>query len=155
MATHDEETRRFFKHSSVQVLLCPRNAGKRHSWVKQRVEYHFLFPLYLYETRNRASNLIFVYQEVGTIYTHHQKNVIVDADAGGNRRKIIAFVGGLDLCDGRYDTPQHPLFRTLQTIHKDDFHNPTFTVQFLNVNFLFTILRSFLGNYLASYYLEQ
>nr|VDD41263.1 unnamed protein product [Brassica oleracea] len=101
MATHDEETRRFFKHSSVQVLLCPRNAGKRHSWVKQR--------------------------EVGTIYTHHQKNVIVDADAGANRRKIVAFVGGLDLCDGRYDTPQHPLFRTLQTIHKDDFHNPTFT----------------------------
>ncbi|CAN8284677.1 unnamed protein product [Cochlearia groenlandica] len=101
MATHDEETRRFFKHSSVQVLLCPRNAGKRHSWVKQR--------------------------EVGTIYTHHQKNVIVDADAGANRRKIVAFVGGLDLCDGRYDTPQHPLFRTLHNVHKDDFHNPTFT----------------------------
>ncbi|CAH2039360.1 unnamed protein product [Thlaspi arvense] len=105
MATHDEETRRFFKHSSVQVLLCPRNAGKRHSWVKQRL----------------------VHQEVGTIYTHHQKNVIVDADAGANRRKIVAFVGGLDLCDGRYDTPQHPLFRTLLTVHKDDFHNPTFT----------------------------
>ncbi|KAJ6400475.1 hypothetical protein OIU84_016011 [Salix udensis] len=101
MATHDEETRRFFKHSSVQVLLCPRIAGKKHSWVKQR--------------------------EVGTIYTHHQKTVIVDADAGNNRRKIIAFVGGLDLCNGRYDTPDHPLFRTLQTVHKDDYHNPTFT----------------------------
>ena len=37
MQTHDEETRRFFKHSSVQVLLCPRIAGKRHSWVKQKV----------------------------------------------------------------------------------------------------------------------
>lgn len=37
MGTHDEETRRFFKHSSVQVLLCPRSAGKRHSWVKQQV----------------------------------------------------------------------------------------------------------------------
>ncbi|GAV76679.1 C2 domain-containing protein/PLDc domain-containing protein/PLD_C domain-containing protein [Cephalotus follicularis] len=101
MQTHDEETRRFFKHSSVQVLLCPRIAGKRHSWIKQT--------------------------EVGTIYTHHQKTVIVDADAGNNRRKIIAFVGGLDLCDGRYDTPQHPLFRTLQTVHKDDYHNPTYT----------------------------
>ncbi|GLU00572.1 hypothetical protein SLE2022_179280 [Rubroshorea leprosula] len=101
MQTHDEETRRFFKHSSVQVLLCPRIAGKRHSWVKQK--------------------------EVETIYTHHQKTVIVDADAGNNRRKIVAFVGGLDLCDGRYDTPQHPIFRTLQTTHKDDYHNPTFT----------------------------
>ncbi|XP_022999811.1 phospholipase D gamma 1-like isoform X1 [Cucurbita maxima] len=101
MQTHDEETRRFFKHSSVQVILCPRMAGKRHSWVKQK--------------------------EVGTIYTHHQKTVIVDADGGNNRRKIIAFVGGLDLCDGRYDTPSHPIFRTLQTVHKDDYHNPTYT----------------------------
>ncbi|GAA0153971.1 phospholipase [Lithospermum erythrorhizon] len=101
MATHDEETRRFFKHSSVQVLLCPRSAGKRHSWMKQR--------------------------EVGVIYTHHQKTIIVDADAGNNRRKIVAFVGGLDLCDGRYDTPEHPIFRTLQTVHADDYHNPTYT----------------------------
>ncbi|XP_050384992.1 phospholipase D gamma 1-like [Argentina anserina] len=101
MQTHDEEIRRFFKHSSVQVLLCPRTAGKRHSWVKQR--------------------------EVGTIYTHHQKTVIVDADAGHNRRKILAFVGGLDLCDGRYDTPNHDLFKTLKTEHKDDYHNPTYT----------------------------
>ncbi|GMH21692.1 hypothetical protein Nepgr_023534 [Nepenthes gracilis] len=101
MHTHDEETRRFFKHSSVQVLLCPRIAGKRHSWVRQR--------------------------EVEIIYTHHQKSVIVDADAGNNLRKIIAFVGGLDLCDGRYDTPRHPLFKTLGTVHKDDYHNPSFT----------------------------
>lgn len=37
MQTHDEDTRRYFKHSSVQVLLCPRAAGKKHSWMKQRV----------------------------------------------------------------------------------------------------------------------
>lgn len=86
--------------------------------------------------RYPASIYILVHQEVGTIYTHHQKTLIVDADAGGNRRKIVAFVGGLDLCDGRYDTPQHPLFRTLQTDHKGDYHNPTFTVcllAFLNI----------------------
>lgn len=47
MQTHDEETRRFFKHSSVQVLLCPRIAGKRHSWIKQRVRKPmFLFYFY-------------------------------------------------------------------------------------------------------------
>lgn len=101
MQTSDEETRRFFKHSSVQVLLCPRSAGKGHSFIKK--------------------------QETETIYTHHQKTVIVDTDAGHFRRKITAFVGGLDLCKGRYDTPQHPLFRTLQTVHKDDFRNPNFT----------------------------
>ncbi|XP_074579919.1 phospholipase D beta 1-like [Curcuma longa] len=100
MGTRDEETRRFFKHSSVEVILCPRSAGKRHSFVKQ--------------------------QETGTIYTHHQKQVVVDVDAGNGKRKIIAFVGGLDLCGGRYDTPIHPLFRTLQTLHKDDYHNPNF-----------------------------
>ncbi|KAM7525676.1 hypothetical protein LguiA_015578 [Lonicera macranthoides] len=101
MGTNDEETRRFFKHSSVQVLLCPRSAGKGHSWAKK--------------------------QEVGTIYTHHQKTVIVDADAGQYKRKIVAFVGGLDLCLGRYDTPKHAIFSTLQTVHKDDYHNPNFT----------------------------
>ncbi|KAI3787434.1 hypothetical protein L1987_41897 [Smallanthus sonchifolius] len=100
MATHDEETRRFFKHSSVHVLLCPRMAGKKHSWVKKK--------------------------EVGTIYTHHQKTVIVDADAGNGKRKIISFIGGLDLCNGRYDNPQHPIFRTLDTLHAQDYHNPTF-----------------------------
>lgn len=101
MQTHDEETRRFFKHSSVQILLCPRSAGKGHSWAKK--------------------------QEVETIYTHHQKTVIVDADAGHYKRNIVAFVGGLDLCKGRYDTPEHSIFRTLQTVHKDDYHNPNFT----------------------------
>lgn len=69
-------------------------------------------------------------QETGTIYTHHQKSVIVDADADNYRRKIVAFVGGLDLCKGRYDTPKHPIFSTLQTVHKDDYHNPNFTVIF-------------------------
>lgn len=67
-------------------------------------------------------------QEVGVIYTHHQKTVIVDADAGNNRRRITAFLGGLDLCNGRYDTPQHHIFRTLQTWHADDYHNPTYAV---------------------------
>ncbi|KAL2495147.1 Malic enzyme [Forsythia ovata] len=36
MGTGDEETKHFFKHSSVQVLLCPRSAGKG-SWAKNQV----------------------------------------------------------------------------------------------------------------------
>lgn len=43
MATHDEETRRFFKHSSVRVLLSPRIAGKHHSWYKQKVSFINIF----------------------------------------------------------------------------------------------------------------
>ncbi|CAH8334094.1 unnamed protein product [Eruca vesicaria subsp. sativa] len=30
------------------------------------------------------------------------------------------------MCNGRFDTPSHPLFTTLKTLHEDDFHNPNF-----------------------------
>ncbi|KAK7307458.1 hypothetical protein VNO77_40539 [Canavalia gladiata] len=100
MQTHDEETRRFFKHSSVMCVLAPRYASSKMSFLKQQV--------------------------VGTVFTHHQKCVIVDTQAAGNNRKITAFIGGLDLCDGRYDTPEHRLFRDLDTVFSGDFHNPTF-----------------------------
>jgi len=71
-----------------------------------------------------------IMQVVGTVFTHHQKCVIVDTQAAGNNRKITAFIGGLDLCDGRYDTPEHRLFRDLDTVFSGDFHNPTFPVSF-------------------------
>lgn len=32
------------------------------------------------------------------------------------------------MCDGRYDTPEHRLFRDQETVFKDDFHQPTFPV---------------------------
>ncbi|KAG6474500.1 hypothetical protein ZIOFF_068437 [Zingiber officinale] len=83
MQTHDEETRKFFKHSSIICVLSPRYASSKLSIFKQK--------------------------------------------ASGNKRKITAFIGGLDLCDGRYDTPEHRLFRDLDTIFLDDIHNPTFT----------------------------
>ncbi|MCD9638808.1 hypothetical protein HAX54_022964 [Datura stramonium] len=101
MQTHDEETKKFFKHSSVHCILCPRSASSKLSIFKQQV--------------------------VGNIFTHHQKCVIVDTQAAGNDRKITAFIGGLDLCDGRYDTPEHRLFNDLDTVFENDVHNPTFT----------------------------
>ncbi|ONM61199.1 phospholipase D11 [Zea mays] len=101
MATHDEETRKFFKHSSVICVLSPRYASNKLSIFKQQV--------------------------VGTLFTHHQKCVLVDTQARGNKRKITAFIGGLDLCDGRYDTPEHRLFKDLDTVFQNDYHNPTFS----------------------------
>lgn len=61
------------------------------------------------------------------IYTHHQKAIICDAPhpVHAPMRMVTAYVGGLDLCDGRFDTPTHPLFVTLQSWHKEDFHMPT------------------------------
>ncbi|KAF7846834.1 hypothetical protein BT93_L3685, partial [Corymbia citriodora subsp. variegata] len=100
MQTHDEETRNFFKHSSVNCVLAPRNPSSKLGYIKQQV--------------------------VGSMFTHHQKCVLVDTRAWGNYRKITAFIGGIDLCDGRYDTPEHRLFHDLDTVFKDDIHNPTF-----------------------------
>ncbi|XAR64227.1 Phospholipase D [Bertholletia excelsa] len=114
MQTHDEETRKFFKHSSVTCVLSPRYASSKLSIFKQQACFILL------------SSNCFLSCVVGTLYTHHQKCVIVDTQAYGNNRKITAFIGGLDLCDGRYDTPEHRLFRDLDTIFQDDYHNPTF-----------------------------
>lgn len=59
--------------------------------------------------------------------------MLVDTQAYGNNRKVTAFIGGIDLCDGRYDTPEHRLFRGLDTVFKDDFHQPTVPVSTLKV----------------------
>ena len=36
------------------------------------------------------------------LYSHHEKLVIID--------NLIGYVGGLDLCWGRYDYPSHPIY---------------------------------------------
>ena len=64
---------------------------------------------------------------VAKTYTHHQKSVILDSlpppDCQEDRRRtIVAYVGGLDLTDGRYDSPEHPLYRTLPGLHSEDFY---------------------------------
>ncbi|KAE8669841.1 Phospholipase D epsilon [Hibiscus syriacus] len=62
-----------------------------------------------------------------TLFAHHQKTVTVDTRAAHglsiNDREITSFVGGIDLCDGRYDTEQHSLFRMLNSeSHCSDFY---------------------------------
>jgi phospholipase D1/2 len=67
------------------------------------------------------------------MFTHHQKLLVVDAPVvtsgyrQSEQRRIVSFVGGIDLCLGRYDTQHHPLFSTLNTVHSQDFHQPNFT----------------------------
>jgi len=63
------------------------------------------------------------------IWSHHQKTIIMDAplkQGEGNSpdatRKIVAFLGGLDVTTGRWDTPVHSLFKSLNTDHKNDFY---------------------------------
>lgn len=107
MRTHDQDAMDFFKHTKVVCRLCPR--------------LHHKFP---------------------TLFAHHQKTITVDTqaqlvissslsnhqcDTDTDSREIMSFVGGLDLCDGRYDTEEHSLFRTLNTeSHVHDFYQINF-----------------------------
>ncbi|EPS60466.1 hypothetical protein M569_14336, partial [Genlisea aurea] len=103
MDTHDQDTFEYFKDSEVHCVLCPRNPDNGRSVIQDI--------------------------EIGTMFTHHQKTVIVDGDMpNGNKqpRRIVSFVGGIDLCDGRYDTQSHSLFRTLNTVNRDDFRSANF-----------------------------
>uniref|UniRef100_A0A0E0E3N8 Phospholipase D n=1 Tax=Oryza meridionalis TaxID=40149 RepID=A0A0E0E3N8_9ORYZ len=102
MSTHDAETADYFRGTDVRCVLCPRNPD--------------------------AGRSAIMGAQIAYMITHHQKTVIVDHDMpvprGGGSRRIVSFVGGLDLCDGRYDTQFHSLFRTLDTAHHNDFHQP-------------------------------
>ncbi|XP_042518683.1 phospholipase D alpha 1-like [Macadamia integrifolia] len=105
MDTHDTETEDYFRGSDVHCVLCGRDPDVGDSLVQGF--------------------------EISTMFTHHQKIVVVDCEmpkrrSSERRRRIVSFVGGIDLCNGRYDTPFHSLFRTLNTAHHDDFHQPSF-----------------------------
>jgi len=110
MGTHDMETYNYFKdprnydsNNKVYCALAPRE-------IKQSKE----FTDTLQNTFSSGA------------YTHHQKTVICDADDPNSidgRRRLIAYVGGLDLTGGRYDTPEHEIFCTLRTDHAADFRN--------------------------------
>ncbi|KAJ4958055.1 hypothetical protein NE237_025166 [Protea cynaroides] len=104
MATHDEDTASYFHDTDVHCVLCPRNPDDASSIVQGL--------------------------EISTMFTHHQKIVVVDGampSGGSEKRRIVSFIGGIDLCDGRYDSPFHSIFRTLNTTHQYDFHQPNFT----------------------------
>eukprot|EP01018_Ginkgo_biloba_P003504 Gb_39984 [translate_table: standard] len=106
MGTHDEDTVNYFLNTNVHCCLCPRNPDNGKSIVQDI--------------------------QIGTMFTHHQKTVVVDGPLPGvgsqdrSKRRIVSFVGGIDLCDGRYDTQFHSLFGTLDSVHHKDFHQPNF-----------------------------
>jgi len=111
MNTHDMETWKYFRDASnyrnnnnfVKCALAPRELGSINEvtdWVQNQYSAGF--------------------------YTHHQKSVVLDREDPNQpdgRRKLVAYVGGLDLTGGRYDTPEHQLFATLKTEHDGDFRN--------------------------------
>ena len=98
MGTHDEETRKYFE-DGTNVHCVAVGRVKREG--------------------------VLASEFVGSCYTHHQKTVICDApmeDDSGMKR-LVAFVGGLDITNGRYDNPTFPLWSTIQNVHSTDFYN--------------------------------
>ncbi|KAB2629317.1 phospholipase D alpha 1-like [Pyrus ussuriensis x Pyrus communis] len=69
----------YFRNTKVRCFLCPRNPDERKN-------------------------------EIVTMFTHHQKTVVVDNEisGGGSQRRIVSFITGIDLFDGRYDTKKIP-----------------------------------------------
>ena len=111
MGTHDMETYNYFKDSS------------RYDQMNNRV-HCALAPREVAKAKEFTDTLQNIYSSGA--YTHHQKTVICDAadpHSTDGRRRLVAFVGGLDLTGGRYDTPEHELFSTLRTDHSGDFRN--------------------------------
>ena len=103
MGTHDEETKCYFEDTECEFLLVYR---KKHG------------------------QGVLVNQLYSTCYSHHQKCIIMDAEhtEDEEKRRLVAFLGGLDVTSGRYDSTEHPLFSTLTTVHKNDFYQNCVTV---------------------------
>jgi len=107
MGTHDEQSKTFFQNSKVNFRIAPMLGGKENI-LREKL----------------TKNLLF---------THHQKTIMLDASAFSEllatcyenvgKREPLAFVGGVDLTNGRWDNRRHPLFSTLETDHKGDFYN--------------------------------
>ena len=96
MGTHDEDTRNYFQGTNVHCALVGR----------------------------QKTDGVLADQFVNSIYSHHQKTVICDAeDPETGLRRVIAFIGGIDITKGRYDTPEFPLYKTIKTLHAGDFRN--------------------------------
>eukprot|EP01006_Ploeotia_vitrea_P003510 TRINITY_DN112744_c0_g1_i1.p1 TRINITY_DN112744_c0_g1~~TRINITY_DN112744_c0_g1_i1.p1 ORF type:complete len:928 (-),score=114.69 TRINITY_DN112744_c0_g1_i1:138-2516(-) len=113
MGTNDEETRAFFKDSAVKCLLVQRKSSSGALSDKDG-------------STKATSAMVSGIVGKNVIFTHHQKSIICDAaplvPREDKKSRIVCFVGGLDLANGRYDCPKHELFSTLKTVHDEDYY---------------------------------
>lgn len=85
MGTYDEKTRSFFNNTKVTARFMSMLGGE--------------------------SNTLFEGQNKKMAFTHHQKYIIMDTPrADGEGRELFAFVGGIDLTEGRWDNRKVRLF---------------------------------------------
>lgn len=101
MKTYDEKTRRYFRDTPVNAAFMNMIGGE--------------------------TNTLLEGQSKKMAFTHHQKFIIVDSPKeNGEGRELLAFIGGIDLTEGRWDNQKHPLFRTLKSLHKGDTYGKCF-----------------------------
>jgi phospholipase D1/2 len=127
MSTHDEQTFAFLNSNGVH---CVKSYREGYSADTSFIFTHHqktiildapVIPLPTANTQPAKEH----HHHFPRIHLHrHEEPKAAPLPSHSNRRRIIAFVGGLDLCDGRWDTPNHSLFRTLAHEHAKDFHNP-------------------------------
>ena len=100
---NDEESRAFFEKTKVNFKLAGMMGDETNSFVEKT-------------------------QRKMLLFTHHQKSIIMDVPCidDTSKREPMAFVGGIDLAVGRWDNRKHPLFRSLQNEHSEDFYNHCF-----------------------------
>jgi phospholipase D1/2 len=111
MRTNDEETLLFFRKTNVMCKITKR-LSDQHDRFHEGMAVPFL-------------------------YSHHGKSIILDSTAKdfnvaqcSHDRMVKAFVGGLDITDGRFDDSRHSLFRTQKAgPHANDFYNRCFSVR--------------------------
>ncbi len=101
MKTYDEKTRTYFRGTKVDAAFTNMVGGE--------------------------TNTLLEGQSKKMAFTHHQKFIIMDCPKeNGEGKELLAFIGGIDLTEGRWDNQKHPLFRTLRSLHMDDFYGKCF-----------------------------
>ena len=114
LGTFGTETFNYFREAGLDNLKCV---------LVRRVRESSAFATELFQNEFQTA-----------FYTHHQKIVVCDSSCtNSSSRRLVAYIGGLDLTKGRWDTPNHELFSTLQQEHKDDFRNQMVDSTVLNV----------------------
>ncbi|KAL9323183.1 hypothetical protein ACSQ67_011236 [Phaseolus vulgaris] len=90
MATHDQETEQYFRGTEVHCVLCPRNPDDGGSFVQDL--------------------------EISTMFTHHQKIVVVDSDlpSGESEKRRIPNFGGASIQKGGPREPWHDIHSRLE-----------------------------------------
>ena len=97
MGTHDEATLQYFRGTDV---ICTNVQRAKDSWLGLGGQF------------------------VSGMYTHHQKTVVCDTAVSQDTadRRLVGFIGGVDITNGRFDSPVFPLFSSLFSQHAGDFY---------------------------------